>query len=267
MRLSGLTVIEILVVVAVIGALLACMLPALHGARRAGMRLGCAANLRSIAQALIAYAHDSAGAFVPQGLGANPEFEFGGWQGNAMYARQRPLNSYLGLNPELKTESEAKVFRCPADAGFAGYPSSLYRRFGNSYRANVALMPACGFPTSWGTPEPWQTINSAINSRLPDLAPAQVFQPQQTLLIGDHPWLTQLEPLWIFTCGRSWHDTPHTYNLAFVDGHVDHTPICKGLYLTEQYRVQPFRDLDNTIAELQEEVPCACTQPQGKATF
>jgi len=254
-------VIELLVVVAVIGALLALLLPTLHGARTAGLRLSCASNLRTIAQGLIAYAQDSDGAFVPGGLGANPEFEFGGWQGDSMYAQQRPLNGYVGLKPELTTASEAKVFSCPADAGYEGYPSSLYRRFGNSYRVNIALIPACGFPTSWGTPEPWQTINSAINSRLPGLTYAKVFQPQQTLLVGDHSWLTQLEPLWTFSCGTSWHNKTHGYNLAFVDGHVDHTLIHKGLYSTEQYRAQPFRDLDNTIAELQEEVPCTCANP------
>jgi len=253
-------VIEILVVVAVLGALLALMLPALHGARTAGMRLSCAANLRTIAQGLAAYAHDSEGTIIPRSLGANPEFEFGGWQGDAMYVRQRPLNTYVGLDREVKTESEAKVFRCPADAGFEGYPSSLYRRFGNSYKVNIALMPACGFPTSLGTPEPWQTINSAINTRLPRLTQAKVFRPQQTLLVGDHNWLTQLEPLWTLSCGTAWHDKSHAHNLAFVDGHVDHIGICKGLYVTEQYRVQPFRDLDSTIVELQEEVPCACAE-------
>ncbi len=80
-------------------------------------------------------------------------------------------------------------------------------------------------------------------------------------MVGDHNWLTQLEPLWAFTCGTSWHYKAHAYNLAFVDSHVDHTGKRMGLYLTEQHRAQPFRDLDNAIIELQEEVPCACVQP------
>ncbi len=109
----GLTVIELLVVVAVIGAMLALMLPALHGARTAGMRLTRAANLRAIAQGLIAYAQDSVGALFPRSPGGNPEFEFGGWPGDSMYARQRPLNTYVGLDPELKTASEAKVLPVP----------------------------------------------------------------------------------------------------------------------------------------------------------
>jgi prepilin-type N-terminal cleavage/methylation domain-containing protein/prepilin-type processing-associated H-X9-DG protein len=252
---AAFTLIELLVVVAMIAVLMAILLPALRGARVLASRNRCAANLKNIATAWDLYLDDHQGKFSFRGYGANPQWEFGGWSGPAPYgyARHRPLNPYLGLDPCSATEAEAKVFCCPADAGDTNNPSVFYRERGNSYRANTAL--GCGralpeYDESWGT------IHREVNLRLPGLLRVNV--PGDTLLVGDYNWLTQIDPIWK-TCAKDWHGQRHRYNVAFLDTHVEHVHIHKGVYFEQDtYRWQPFRALDPEVGKRQQPVPCSC---------
>src|SRR5689334_18888775 len=60
----GFTLVELLVVVAIIGVLVALLLPAVQAAREAARRMQCAANLRQIALAAQNF-HDTNKAFPP----------------------------------------------------------------------------------------------------------------------------------------------------------------------------------------------------------
>ena len=67
-RRRGFTLIELLVVVAVIAVLLSVLLPALSGARRAALEVGCLNNMRQLVMAQLAYANDNDGELVDYGL-------------------------------------------------------------------------------------------------------------------------------------------------------------------------------------------------------
>lgn len=68
MRVRAFTLIELLVVIAVIALLVGILLPALSGARQAGRRVACLANIRSIEIAHTLYMDQHDGYFIDAGL-------------------------------------------------------------------------------------------------------------------------------------------------------------------------------------------------------
>lgn len=146
----GFTVIELLVVVAVIGLLIGLILPAVNTSREAARRLACANNLKQVGLALAAH-HASQGTF-PSGILVNRK----GAQGQPQ--AQNPLSAHAQLLPYLEQgplfdglnvaavptgsnpssnrtvyQTRLAVFACPAD-GIELVP-------GNSYRATVGPNP------------------------------------------------------------------------------------------------------------------------------
>jgi prepilin-type N-terminal cleavage/methylation domain-containing protein len=251
---GGFTLIELLVVIAVISLLMAMLLPALDAARRMARRTLCQSNLRQIAIGWQLYFEGDEGIFSRK---VNLNHLFGGWKGVGGYAPYRPLNKYFRLSTENATQNDAKLFRCPADtAGMYLLPDavSAYQHFGNSYQTNFLLI---GPRKLNNVPSGYAALRDAINIRLHDnfRLTDVTTNPALLALVADNNWGQEWDPDPMLPHAPEWHGKPRYHNLAFLDCHVEFIRIRKGLIVTPEYSLLPFRDLHKLAYSVQVEVP------------
>jgi len=101
----GFTLIEVLMVVAIIALLIGILLPALHQAREEAKTVRCQANLHSIGQAIQQYLNDYHGFYPPMALVPSMEVALHGPA--ARQSMRDVLAVFVG--------GEREVFHCPAD--------------------------------------------------------------------------------------------------------------------------------------------------------
>ena len=119
-RRRGFTLLELLVVVAVIGLLLAILLPALSAANEAGRAALCGANLNQLSLGSIAYSEDN-DSFLPWYPKTQTRPEGGEWWVTQV---ARGMEAF-----------EPKVYRCPTDP--VSYGGPLYIFNGQPYMNDV----------------------------------------------------------------------------------------------------------------------------------
>jgi prepilin-type N-terminal cleavage/methylation domain-containing protein len=121
---SAFTLVELLVVVAIIGVLVALILPAVQSAREAARRMSCGNNLRQIGLALQNF--ESVNKNFPSSLRPTPADAAGLFQGWSAHAQILPYlenaNLYQGINFELPYSSQSSIssvrvksFICPSE--------------------------------------------------------------------------------------------------------------------------------------------------------
>lgn len=252
---TGFTLIEVLVVIAVISVLAAILMPALQRTRRLAKRLLCGTNLREISLGWDLFLNDHQGRFY-QGVDKN--YEYGGWRGRIRPFYPRPLNPYVGVAGDAN-EPDALLFRCPTDRG--GLPGFYFNELvyhvrGTSYFTNHFLIG----PDQFGQySDHTADLDAQISRRLPNLNWNRVYAPARLLLVGDFGWVNQWDPKPHrrpeYKDKAEWHNKEETHNLAFLDGHVSFLTIQKGYYVTETYSVVPFKDLYSLARKVQGPVP------------
>lgn len=199
-RRAGMTLIEVLVVLAIIAFLIAFMAPVVHTLRSRSQQAACTNNLRQIGAAWGLFASENNGI-----LGYYDKTGMRYWGGKKtpnwgdVQTKDRPLYPYL---------SDPKVFCCPGDRGrYAnGSEASFFNVAGNSYcmansteRGILALSPSNTF-----------TAGRTVPGRLQGIE-----KPSKTILVFDSTLLNKISG-W----NRYWHSLD-TSNVLMVDGHVE----------------------------------------------
>ncbi|MBP7933825.1 MAG: type II secretion system protein [Phycisphaerae bacterium] len=241
----GFTLLEVLVVIAVIALLIAILIPSLQAARERTRKVVCASQLHQLALAWHNYLSANADRFP---RGNTVDVTYGGQQStDPYYQGPRPLNRYLKLDPVIKAGAE--VFRCPSDDGSPDIVPSFFAYLGTSYHMNRYLAGPTSFYV-YGD-DPCKPVMDKLKELLPTLrrGPGMAGIESKLILMGDMGWieaLTYCEEKML-----SFHRRPFWFNFAFMDGHAGYTQIRKGMHVTRDYTDIPVTALQSEAARLQ----------------
>lgn len=262
---GGFTLLEVLVVVAIIALLVAVLLPGLSRARDQVRRVTCEANLKQIHLAWATYL-DSNDGYFPAGM--DVEYNYGGLQGggSAFFGGdptrpvRKPLNRHMNLPVVLR--EGGKVFRCPSDTGTFFVQPTAFWYYGTSYYPNNVLIGRCIWvpPSSpckaaWDelVGDPWAWPPKA--GMLDRFNRSRIDNPAQLILIGDYAWLDNWDDS-VPDQFPFWHRTRSRHNIAFFDGHAEFVRIRKGIHVDPKYSLIPFKRIREKMLQTQQEIPC-----------
>jgi len=256
-RRSAFTLLELLVVVAIIALLIALAVPSFTAARRQARRVQCQAQIKQITLAWNGWLVENKGLFRRSVF---MDVMYGGAQvqddsGAGMYVGERPLNKHLGI-PALASTSAAGVFACPSDRGDAGAlpiygpvdERRYFDRFGTSYLANPLLVSE--LPIRYSSLDVIQSVSKRLDSMLAGLTTSQISNESRLVLVGDGPWQRQWSSAHP-NDAQYWHTQPRMHNMGFMDGHTDYIEIRRGVHVSAKYTVIPFASMQSEVAALQ----------------
>ena len=183
------TLVEMLVVLAIITLLAAVLLPVFWTVRGQARQSSCASNLRQIGQAIAQYSADYDGCF-PHAVDPSDKYGPEGWGGYPDFQAQIPQLPLMQdvLQPYIRSR---QIFACPSDSGFQtsdfssteldAFPSS-FGKFGTSYYLRTEILIAHEAEASLRTPAQINVMFDGTGSwhgtRLPHA-------PRYNVLFGD----------------------------------------------------------------------------------
>src|SRR5579863_2998504 len=214
-RVTGFSLVELLVVLAIIAALVGLLLPALTRARESGRRAVCLSNVHQLTEAWLMYAGEHNG-WLCNSVG-NPDWLLFDPQGatNITYTpvQHDPIPLIPGgqLWPYLRNR---KAYICPGDpqefrnVSGAWPPVFVQGACGTSYSVNVFL----GFPARPGAVANTASTMGQIRN-----------QANRLVFFEDNDGWMYSEGMWAFN-SNSWHSsgaaTMGGITISFADGHA-----------------------------------------------
>jgi prepilin-type processing-associated H-X9-DG protein len=267
-NIRAFSIIELLVVISVITALLAILLPALNTSRSQAKEIVCKNNLRQLTLAGGSYANDNYGHFVPAALdiySANKHRWYGMRSDtNSPFDRTKgPLAAYLANMNIRCPQKAAFVKQLPSTKNFADYEEGC-----GGYGYNMIYLGS----KIWSGGYEDQSCKFTATA-------CEVRQPSQTLVFADTAMVkfangssycieySFAEPRYFVINGEpdktSWEPAPSIHfrhrrqaNVGWVDGHISSEKM--GRYdgtnsdgaKPSKFKVSWFEPMDNTLFDL-----------------
>jgi len=198
---KGFTLLELLLVVAVIAILAALLLPTLGRARSKARQASCVNNLRQINLGVRMYADDSADAFPPPTNNFPPD---------AFTAYTKRMKTYLGMTGE--SSERATLFACPADTFHYDFADRISSSMHDQSRYHYSSYAFNGGNFPMGNPPVPRWLGIAGRKL------SSVSSPAKTVLVSEFAAL--LPYSWHQPVGASGHYNNAMNMVSFVDGHV-----------------------------------------------
>jgi prepilin-type N-terminal cleavage/methylation domain-containing protein/prepilin-type processing-associated H-X9-DG protein len=176
-KISGFTLVELLVVIGIIALLISILLPSLNKARASAQSVACAANMRSLSQQVAIYQTENKGSFPP----------ISQWH-NSNYGT---TNGYKGFNLYglLKLKGGSKIAQCPTVAADFEGPSiaavDTSTRVAYSYKYN-RFIAGIETNTIYDVPHPVQMTGQPAGSVTP-VPYKRVPNSTEVLVFMDYP--------------------------------------------------------------------------------
>ena len=248
----GFTLIEVLVVVAIIALLVSILLPSLKEAREQALKVTCLANQSTLGKAVTSYLNSEKNQF-PWGTGkrktdtsttinestTEPWLRTWGYGGNRgtlghpsnfyvaasdWYPNERPLNRYVYASAKIAPNAKLEVYRCPSDKGVRlnADPDSdsstltAYELLGTSYQANHNWRYYSELVEGGDSRRRWYLMRNICKIM-------ERYGPSRFILLYEDPadWaLTTADNLPDSYNVSSWHGKANFHSMLFMDGHA-----------------------------------------------
>jgi prepilin-type N-terminal cleavage/methylation domain-containing protein/prepilin-type processing-associated H-X9-DG protein len=214
-RQCGFSLIELLIVIAVIAILAAILFPVLSAVKARAYRTDCMNNLRQINVGVRMYCDDASDKAPSSPHNTNSYIlDFAGYK--------KMMKSYVGLNGA--SSSGDRLFACPADTFYYEF-TATNQTFVPQSLHNQSAYDYSSYWFNGGTPTRFGTNSPGIAGR----SISSIKHPERTVLVAEMPafqpwsWHDPKRPL---PTGNQWplfKDARN--NVSFVDGHVSYIRI------------------------------------------